>query len=84
MIVNLRLGEFLEFLSDELPLRINQCLSFIFHQRKYPTCLRSRQSASGFVFMLNGASVSWSCTHQPVLALSSDEAEFIAASSIIQ
>ncbi len=34
--------------------------------------------------MLNGAAVSWRCTHQSVLALSTAEAEFIAASSMVQ
>ena len=34
--------------------------------------------------MLNGAAVSWRCKRQSVYALSSAEAEFIAASSMVQ
>jgi hypothetical protein len=34
--------------------------------------------------MLNGAAVSWRCKRQSVSALSSAEAEFIAASSMVQ
>jgi hypothetical protein len=34
--------------------------------------------------MLNGAAVSWRCKRQSVFALSSAEAEFIAASSMVQ
>ncbi len=38
---------------------------------------------SGYVLMLNGA-VSWRCKRQSLFALSSAEAEFIAASSMVQ
>jgi hypothetical protein len=34
--------------------------------------------------MLNGAAVSWSCKRQSVNALSSAEAEFVAASSMVK
>ncbi len=34
--------------------------------------------------MLNGAAVSWRSKRQPVVALSTAEAEFIAASSMVQ
>ncbi len=34
--------------------------------------------------MLNGAAVSWKSKHQPVVALSTAEAEFVAAFSVVQ
>ena len=39
-----------------------------------------RHSTSGSVFLYNRAAVSWSCKKQPCVALSSCEAEIIAAS----
>ena len=40
--------------------------------------LESRKSASGFIFILNGAPVSWCFKRQPTVARSSTEAEHIA------
>lgn len=40
-----------------------------------------RKSTSGFVFMLGTGAVSWSSKKQPVVTLSTTEAEFIAAAS---
>jgi hypothetical protein len=39
------------------------------------------KSTSGYVFLLSGAAVSWSSKKQPVVTLSTTEAEFIAAVS---
>ena len=47
-------------------------------------CQDTRRSTSGFVLMLNGAAVSWKSKRQSVVALSSAEAEFVAASSMVQ
>jgi hypothetical protein len=47
-------------------------------------CPDSRRSTSGFVLMLNGAAIAWKSKRQSVVALSTAEAEFIAASSMIQ
>ena len=47
-------------------------------------CPDSHRSTSGFVFMLNGASISWRSKRQPTVALSSAEAEFISASAMVQ
>ena len=47
-------------------------------------CPDSRKSTSGYVLMLNGAAISWKSKRQSVVALSSAEAEFIAASSLVQ
>ena len=46
-------------------------------------CPDSRRSTSGFVFMLNGAAISWRSKRQPTVALSSAEAEFISASAMV-
>ncbi|CAL9003639.1 unnamed protein product [Prunus brigantina] len=40
-----------------------------------------RKSTSGYVFMMNSGAVSWSSKKQPVVTLSTTEAEFIAAAS---
>jgi len=47
-------------------------------------CPDTRRSTSGFVLMLNGATVSWKSKRQSVVALSTAEAEFVAASSMVQ
>ena len=47
-------------------------------------CADSRRSTSRWVFMLNGTAVSWKSERQPVVALSSAEAEIIAPSALVQ
>ena len=47
-------------------------------------CPDSRRSTSGYVLMLNGAAVSWRSKRQSTVALSTAEAEFVAASSLVQ
>jgi hypothetical protein len=48
-------------------------------------CQDSRRSTSGYTLMLNRAAVSWkSKPRQPVVAFSTAEAEFIAASFMVQ
>lgn len=44
----------------------------------YATNLDTRKSLTGYVFTLGGTAVSWRSTHQPVVALSTTEAEFMA------
>lgn len=41
----------------------------------------SRRSTSGYLFQLNGASISWQSKKQPVVAMSSTEAEYISAAT---
>ena len=46
-------------------------------------CPDSRKSTSGYALMLNGAAIAWKSKRQSVVALSSAEAEFVAASSLV-
>jgi ribonuclease HI len=50
----------------------------------YAPNAEDRKSVSGYVFMLNGAAVSWKSKKQPIVALSSMEAEYIALTSAIK
>lgn len=52
-----------------------------FVDASYASGLMDRKSVSGCVFMMNGAAVSWECKKQKVTALSSCEAEYIAAAT---
>ena len=47
-------------------------------------CVNFRKSTTGYVLMFNGAAVSWKSKRQNVVALSSAEAEFMAASALVQ
>ena len=44
----------------------------------YTSCLSTRRSRSGYVFLFNGTPISWSSQRQEVVALSTAEAEYIA------
>jgi hypothetical protein len=55
------------------------CVPLGFVDASYASGMLDRKSISGCVFMLNGAAVSWDCRKQEVTALSSCEAEYIAA-----
>lgn len=46
----------------------------------YAADIDTRRSTSGFVFTLNGGPVSWTSRRQPIVALSTMESEYIAAS----
>lgn len=45
----------------------------------YAESVEDRRSTPGYVFMLSGAVVTWSSRKQPIVTLSTTEAEFIAA-----
>lgn len=47
----------------------------------YARDLDDRKSTSGYVFMLSSGAVSWSSKKQPIVSLSTTEAEFITATS---
>ena len=47
----------------------------------YAGDLEDRKSTSGFLFVLSSGAVSWSLKKQPVVTLSTTEAEFITAAS---
>ena len=51
-----------------------------FTDNDYADDLDDKRSTSGFVFMLGSGAVSWSSKKQPVVALSTTEAEYIVAS----
>ena len=44
----------------------------------------TRRSRTGYVFMMNGAAVRWKSQHQPTVALSTAEAEYMALTATIQ
>ena len=52
-----------------------------FTDSDYASDLEDTKSTSGYVFMLSSGAVSWSSRKQPVVSLSTTEAEFIAATS---
>jgi len=52
-----------------------------FSDSDYAGDLDDHKSTSGYVFLLSGAAVSWSSKKQPVVTLSTTEAEFIAAAA---
>jgi hypothetical protein len=75
----------LEFSSSSVPgspVENNQLWGYV--NSDWAGCPDTRRSSSGYVLMLNGSAVSWRCKRQSVYALSSAEAEFIAASSMVQ
>jgi len=65
---------------DEFP--INTLWGFV--DSDWAGCPDTRRSTSGFVFILNGAAISWKSKRQPIVALSTAEAEYISASSMVQ
>lgn len=50
-----------------------------FSDSDFLQCPLTRRSVSGFVVILGGGPVSWRSTRQPVVALSTNEVEYMAA-----
>ncbi|XP_050890858.1 secreted RxLR effector protein 161 [Lathyrus oleraceus] len=50
-----------------------------FTDNDYAGSMEDRRSTSNYVFMLSGEAVTWSSRKQPIVTLSTTEAEFIAA-----
>ncbi|PNY14641.1 hypothetical protein L195_g011325 [Trifolium pratense] len=61
------------------------CLMYLLASRPdiaYSICdLDDRKSTTGFVFMLGSGAISWSSKKQPIVTLSTTEAEFVYAAS---
>ncbi|KAL0420696.1 UNVERIFIED_CONTAM: Retrovirus-related Pol polyprotein from transposon TNT 1-94 [Sesamum latifolium] len=53
----------------------------VYSDSDYAGDLEDRKSTSGYVFLLSSGAISWSSKKQPVVSLSTTEAEFIAAAS---
>ena len=62
--------------------KLNQLWGYV--DSDWAGCVDSRKSTTGYVLMFNGAAVSWKSKRQNVVALSSAEAEFMAASALVQ
>ena len=43
-----------------------------------------RRSTSGYVYILNGGAISWASRKQPLVALSSTEAEYMALTQAVR
>ncbi len=64
------------------PVADNQLWGYV--DSDWAGCPDTRRSTSGNVLILNGTAVSWRFKSQSIFALSSAEAELIAASSMVQ
>jgi hypothetical protein len=62
--------------------KINQLWGYV--DSDWAGCIDTRKSTTGYLLMFNGAAVSWKSKRQNVVALSSAEAEFMAASALVQ
>ena len=62
---------------------VNLCLS-VFSDSDYAGDSETRRSTSGHVFMLGVSTVSWQAQRQPIVTLSSTEAEYISACETIK
>lgn len=68
-------GEFLFYKRDKAE------ELFGFTDSDYAGDVDDRKSTSGYVFLMNSGAVSWSSRKQPIVTLSTTEAEFVAAAS---
>ncbi len=69
-------------LTDHLEIQPNVLWGYV--DSDWAGCPDSSRFTSGFVFVLNGAAISWRSKRQPTVALSSAQAEFISASPMVQ
>lgn len=61
--------------------RVKKSDLYGFTGNDYAGDLDDRRSTSGYVFMFGSAAISWSSKKQPIVTLSTTEAEFVAAAS---
>jgi histone deacetylase 1/2 len=64
-----------------------KCSSFDFKafcDADYAADVSTRRSTTGFIFLLNGTAISWSSKLQKTVALSTSEAEYMAAAAAIK
>ena len=54
-----------------------------FYDSDYPGDQDDRKSTSGYIFLLGSKPISWNCSKQKVVALSSCEAEYISSTSAV-
>jgi hypothetical protein len=59
------------------------CLQ-VFADADYAGCLDTRRSTTGYVFLISGTAVSWSSKLQHTVAVSTAEAEFMAAAAAVR
>ena len=74
-------------ISEPLPKStstITDVLPEAFSDADYARDTDTRRSVTGFIFFLGGAPISWQSRHQPSVALSTMEAEFMAACAAAQ
>ncbi|CAM9817843.1 unnamed protein product [Discosporangium mesarthrocarpum] len=65
----------------DLPLRYNKDTTFTlkgFADASYPCIPDNGRSVSGYIFTLSGTAISWLSKVQPIVAVSTTEAEYIA------
>ena len=60
------------------------CPLSVYSDASFANSLSDRRSFSGFVAFYLGCPIAWSCAKQPVVALSTTEAEYIALTSATQ
>ncbi|XP_050889810.1 secreted RxLR effector protein 161-like [Lathyrus oleraceus] len=52
-----------------------------YNDSDYAECLEDRKSTSGYAFMISSGAVAWSSRKQPIVTLSTTEAEYVAAAA---
>jgi hypothetical protein len=81
-----RVFRYLQGTKDyELVYKPNKNISVVgYSDADWANDLDDRKSISGYIFKVNGNTVSWSCKKQKVVALSSTEAEYMAYSEAVK
>ena len=64
--------------------RTGTCEPVAFCDANWASCPDTRKSSTGYVFLISGGAVSWSCRRQSTTAQSSCEAEYMAAAETVR